>query len=137
MIHTAPHGSILGTYFPVGDNNVEACEGLLKCNQDIVCVICYYFRGVFILITFQEANVLLAPLKKYGLYRYIRNTVSVIPVCFDVDPCTLRYEDPELTGCFYNFFLLLILDTYSGGTSFVNSHPQQLSSLSISCCRVC
>ena len=30
MNHTAPHGSIMGTYFPVGDIDVEACEGLLK-----------------------------------------------------------------------------------------------------------
>ena len=30
MNNTAPQGSILGTYFPVGDINVEACEGLLK-----------------------------------------------------------------------------------------------------------
>ncbi len=30
MIHTAPQGSILGTYFPVGDIDVEASEGLLK-----------------------------------------------------------------------------------------------------------
>ena len=30
MNHTAPQGSILGTYFSVGDINVEACEGLLK-----------------------------------------------------------------------------------------------------------
>ena len=26
MNHTAPQGSILGTDFPVGDINVEACE---------------------------------------------------------------------------------------------------------------
>ena len=30
MNHTAPQGSILGTGFPVGDIDVEACEGLLK-----------------------------------------------------------------------------------------------------------
>ena len=30
MNHTAQLGSILGTDFPVGDINVEACEGLLK-----------------------------------------------------------------------------------------------------------
>ena len=30
MNHTAPQGSFLGTDFPVGDINVEACEGLLK-----------------------------------------------------------------------------------------------------------
>ena len=30
MNHSAPQGSILGTDFPVGDINVEACEGLLK-----------------------------------------------------------------------------------------------------------
>ena len=30
MNHTAPQGSILGTDFPVGDINGEACEGLLK-----------------------------------------------------------------------------------------------------------
>ena len=30
MNHTAPQESILGTYFPVGDINVEACEGILK-----------------------------------------------------------------------------------------------------------
>ena len=30
MKHTAPHGSILGTDFPVGDINVEACESLLN-----------------------------------------------------------------------------------------------------------
>ena len=30
MNHTAPQGSILGTDFPVGDINVEACDGLLK-----------------------------------------------------------------------------------------------------------
>ena len=28
--HTAPQGSILGTDFPVGDINVEPCEGLLR-----------------------------------------------------------------------------------------------------------
>ena len=30
MNHTAPQGSILGTDFPVGDVDVEACDGLLK-----------------------------------------------------------------------------------------------------------
>ena len=30
MDHTAPQESILGTDFPVGHINVEACEGLLK-----------------------------------------------------------------------------------------------------------
>ena len=30
MNHTAPQGSILGTDFPDGDINVEACESLLK-----------------------------------------------------------------------------------------------------------
>ena len=30
MDHTEPQGSILGTDFPVGHINVEACEGLLK-----------------------------------------------------------------------------------------------------------
>ena len=30
MNHTAPQGSILGTDFPVGDINVEACQGFLK-----------------------------------------------------------------------------------------------------------
>ena len=30
MNHTESQGSILGTDFPVGDINVEACEGLLK-----------------------------------------------------------------------------------------------------------
>ena len=30
MNHTTPQGSILGIDFPVGDINVEACEGLLK-----------------------------------------------------------------------------------------------------------
>ena len=30
MNHTAPQGSILGTDFPVGDINGEACESLLK-----------------------------------------------------------------------------------------------------------
>ena len=30
MNHTAKQGSNLGTDFPVGDINVEACEGLFK-----------------------------------------------------------------------------------------------------------
>ena len=30
MNHTAPQGSILGTDFPVGDIDVDACDGLLK-----------------------------------------------------------------------------------------------------------
>ena len=30
MNHTAPQGSILSTNFPVGDINVEACEGRIK-----------------------------------------------------------------------------------------------------------
>ena len=30
MNHTAPQGSIMGTDFPVGNINAEACEGLLK-----------------------------------------------------------------------------------------------------------
>ena len=30
MNHTASQGSTLGTDFPVGDINVEACDGLLK-----------------------------------------------------------------------------------------------------------
>ena len=30
MNHTAQQGSILETDFPVGDINVESCEGLLK-----------------------------------------------------------------------------------------------------------
>ena len=30
MNHAAPQGSILGTDIPVGDIDIEACEGLLK-----------------------------------------------------------------------------------------------------------